>query len=401
MSLSAREGAGLYLVRRARTITAPHQLRLVVTAFLALLVVDLGRISLTQAGSSDATPLTVVGAESLCYLALALVLWRPAGGLVLAGVALFTGLAVGGTGLEPIVLAIMGLLVGLRPSVRARQGFTLGTLTFAGISVLLQLDRAAFVAIWFFGAGLVGLVAGSAIRWLSRRRTKIDQRLAEAATEDARIRADERRVLARELHDVVTHHLANASLQLMSRADVTDLDVLRKTVRRVADSVSASQTELRLLVKVLRDDPATAAGANEVSELSERLSPTAAAAHWARRLIEAGFDPDIDIPAVADHLQLTVQNTLTRTIATGGQNVLDHAPARSTFTLSVHVSETQVVVRAANPAPPETTAVRLGWGLRELRERVDLTGGAFSAGTSRVPGEEHRQWVVTVSVPRD
>ncbi len=398
MSLSAREGAGLYLVRRARTLTAPHQVRLVVTAFLAVLVVDLVRIYLVRLGSADGVALVVVGCEALTYLAVALVLWHPVGGLALAGVALLAGQAVGGTGLEPALLMIMGTSAGLRSRAPVTRGFLIGLLGVIGFSVMMRVDHAAFVIGWFVGAALAGLAFGAGLRRLNRRRT-LDQRdQADVVTEDARIRADERRVLARELHDVVTHHLANASLQLMSRADATDAESLRKTLRRVAGSVSSAQTELRLLVKVLRDDPATAAGANEVNELSQRLPPTEAAASWARRLAEAGFDPAIDVPAIADHLQLTVQNTIARTVAVACGNIVAHAPDRATCCLSVSVNDSLVVVRAANSVDPVTETTRLGWGLRELRERADLTGGTFSAGRS---SDAELQWVVVVTIPRD
>jgi signal transduction histidine kinase len=399
-TVSVREGAGLYLVRRARTLTAPHQLRLLVTAFVALLVVDLGRIHLGRLEAGDPVRWASAGGEVLSYLAIALVLWRPVAGLVLAGFALVAGLAVGGTATEPALLLVMGALVGWRGERRTTRAFVIGVLGYLVLAASLNATHMVFVLGWFGGAAAIGLAGGLLGLRLGRHRNREGRQLAEVATEDSRLRSDERRLLARELHDVVTHQLSNVSLQVMSHLDSTDAEELRGVLRRVNRATDSALTELRLLVRVLRDDPATAAGIDELGELSRRVPPTAAAAAWARRLVEAGFDPAIEVPAKADRLEMTTQRTVTRALEVTFDNILRNAPPRSRCTVDVTVNGTQVVVRATNPvqAPGRKKAAGLGWGLRGLRERVDLTGGGFSAGlTAAGPGEP--EWVVVVTLP--
>ena len=402
-TLSAREGAGLYLVRRARTLTAPHQLRLLATAFLAVLVVDLGRIYLGRLQVGEPVRWASAGCEVLSYVAIALALWRPLAGLCVAGVALAVGLVTGGTGTEPPLLLILGALISNRGTPRLRWAFFAGVVCYLAVNVALHVDHAAFILGWFGGAAVVGTAVGMAGHSLRRFRDREGRRLAEVAAEAARLRADERGVLARELHDVVTHQLSNISLQVMSHLDSGDVDELRRVLKKVNRATDSALTELRLLVRVLRDYPATAAGVDEVGELSRRIAPTMGAAGWARRLTDAGFDPVIDIPAQADRLEMTVQSTIARTLDVTGENVLRHVPKRSWCSLTLSLNPTQVVIRAANPLPsPQPSGpVALGWGLGGLRERVDLTGGTFSAGPSTSSAGGDPQWVVVVTLPRD
>lgn len=401
-ALSARDGAGLYLVRRARTLTAPHQVRLVATAFLAVLAVDLARIHLGEASAGGQVHWPRAGAEVLTYLAVALVLWRPLAGLGLAGVALAAGLAAGGTGTEPLLLLVTGASVGVRGGRRTRWVYLAAVLAYLAASAAVQGEQVAFVLGWFGGAAVVGAAAGWGVRMLHRQLDQGGRRLAEVNAEDARLRADERAVLARELHDVVTHQLSTISLQVMSHVDSADPDELRRVLRKVGRCTDSGLTELRLLVRVLRDHPATAGGPVEVRALSERVPPTAAAAGWARRLLEAGFDPTIDIPAQADRLEMTVQSTLTRTLEVTGDNLIRHAPPRSRCSIAVSVNPTQVIIRVVSPlaTPPPADHGSLGWGLRGLRERVDLTGGTLTAAPSSSPAQDP-EWVVVVTLPRD
>jgi signal transduction histidine kinase len=400
-TLSAREGAGLFLVRRARTVLAPHQLRLLATAFLGLLAVDLGRIYLVQVRAGEPVSWAVAGCQLLSYLAIALVLWRPLAGLCVAGVALATGSAAGGTGTEPLMLFLVGAGIGARGTRRLLSIFAVGVACFLTVSVALQAEHAAFILFWFGGAAVVGATVGLVGHRFRRSRDREGRRLAEVAGEDARLRADERQLLARELHDVVTHQLSNISLQVMSHLDSTDEDELRKVLKKVNRATDSALTELRLLVRVLRDNPATAAGADEVGELSQRVAPTMAAAGWVRRLTEAGFEPSFEIPARADRLEMTVQTTITRALDAACDNVLRHAPARSWCAITLSMNPTQVVLRVASPLPPPPDgSPTLGWGLRGLRERVDLTGGVFSAGATTA-GTPDPEWVVVVTLPHD
>lgn len=262
---------------------------------------------------------------------------------------------------------------------------------------VLSVD-AVIVLGWLGAAALAGLalvVLGRRLMGPSDRRGPLP---AVVLPDDARLRTDQRRILARELPDVVIHHLSNVSLQAMSHVHSIDPEELHRVLRTVNRSTGSALTEMRLLVRVLRDDSTTAAGADEIGELSSRVAPTAAAATWVRWLLDAGFAPDITMPAEADRLEMTAQATISRTVAVTCDNVLQHAPAQSWCALRVTMTSAFVVIRTSSRLPPAPGAVSLGRSLRGLRERVDLTGGTFSAGPA-TSGSPTLEWVVVVALP--
>jgi signal transduction histidine kinase len=233
--------------------------------------------------------------------------------------------------------------------------------------------------------------------------TDCEQRaVGRGAVDDGRLRAAERGILTFELQDVIIHHLSNASLQVMSQLKADDPGQLREVLRRVTNCTESALSELRLLVRVGRDDPAAATGTDAIGQLSQRFPPTEAAAQWAQRLVAAGLDPVIKFPHQADQLRMTAQRTLVRALEVAGQNILQHSPARSRCAVTVHVDARHVLLEATNPlrTPAADHSHPLGRSLRSLRERVDLTGGVLRAGPS-VSAAGDREWAVVVLLPAD
>ncbi|MFV0459837.1 MAG: sensor histidine kinase [Actinomycetales bacterium] len=407
-TVTAREGTGVFLARRARTMAGAAQLRLLVTAFLLLLIADLARIHIPTALAGDLwVPPLGIACEVLGYVAIIVALWRPTVGAGLAGIALMAGLAVGGTGSEPMWVLVITALVTAQAPRRAIGWTVAGVAGYALAGSLLHPHTFLPMVLVLCVATTVGLGAGAMVRMLSRRRSQEELRRATVRREDARLRADERSLLARELHDVVAHQLSNTTLQVMGHRTSDNAAVLREVLATIGSTTDSALTELRLLVRVLRDDPSTPAGKDEVSELTQRVSPTAAAAAASRRLVANGFDPQISVPGRADALEMTVQRTLSRTISEGTDNVMAHAEPRSRCQLDLTITETTVVLTVRNSLPMGASQAhdtqsdqQLGWGLRGLRERVDLTGGTFRAGLQPNPAGDP-EWVLSVSLPHE
>jgi len=76
-------------------------------------------------------------------------------------------------------------------------------------------------------------------------------------------------------------------------------------------------------------------------------------------------------------------------------NIVRYAPAGSVCRFTLTVAE-DVRLRVSSPLAPRErrSTLSLGWGLRGVAERVELSHGAFSAGPER------GSWVVEVSLPR-
>ena len=194
-------------------------------------------------------------------------------------------------------------------------------------------------------------------------------------------------MLARELHDVVTHQLSTVSLQVMSHLDSDDAVDLAQVLRRVDAATSSALTELRLLVRVLRERPGTGKRLGRAGGAVPAPRADRGRRAWSARLADAGFDPVVEVPARADQLEMTVQATLVRTLDVACGNILRHAPPGSACTVALAVHPTQVVIRVISPLPVGPhEPVALGRSLRGLRERVDLIGGGLRAGPASAAG---------------
>jgi signal transduction histidine kinase len=223
------------------------------------------------------------------------------------------------------------------------------------------------------------------------------QAARRAESEQRAARADERAAIARELHDVVAHHIASVVLRVgVARHVLPDLD---PRVTDVFDDVHRTGTEaltdLRQLVGVLRD-PAGVRGdaaltAIEPSALPAALDGAVEKARLAGVIVEAEIDPAIgSLDAVRGLavLRLT-QEALT--------NVAKLAGPAATASLRVRAAGSDVEWAVADdggrPAGPRDVPVGGGHGLTGMRERVEVLGGTLTAGP------DGKGWRVSTVLP--
>ncbi|MGY0003688.1 sensor histidine kinase [Micromonospora sp. I033] len=230
---------------------------------------------------------------------------------------------------------------------------------------------------------LLGLVIRTT-RELARQageRAAEEQRRRESESRAAR--ADERSAIARELHDVVAHHVASMVLRVgVARHVLPDLD---PRVSEVFDDVhgtgTAALNDLRRLVAVLRDPDGVrgdaALTAIEPSALPAALDTAVDRARQAGVTVEADVDPAVgSLDAVRGQavLRLT-QEALT--------NVAKHAGAAARARLSVAVVDGSVhweVSDDGRGSVPAAVPAGGGHGLTGMRERVEVLGGRLEAG---------------------
>lgn len=192
--------------------------------------------------------------------------------------------------------------------------------------------------------------------------------------------ADERRRIARELHDIVAHHIT--TMQLMSggaRANLAhDPETAREALVTLEGSGRMALREMRQLLDVLR-----------AGEEPERIPPPPqpGTGDLDRIVTEArlggldtGFTVDGPVRPLPPALGLTVfrivQESLTNTRKHAGRQ------ARAHVRLTYRPYEVAVEVRddgAGNRPAPSRSAVSSGYGLIGMRERVALQGGTLEA----------------------
>lgn len=220
--------------------------------------------------------------------------------------------------------------------------------------------------LWVTGAVVVALAAGSRRR-ARQREAQAREQQAQAAVVDTLAR--ERARMARDLHDVVAHHVSLIAVRAES-APFTHPDLgedARRVLAEVADDARAALGELREALAVLRrtDDDAPAADRRPqpVATDVDRLVAEACAAGQRVRVVgEWGTVPD------------TVGYVLYRSVQEGLTNARRHAPG-ATVDLERTTTRGDVGVRLSQPLVHPVPAVRDGRGLVGMRERVEALGG--------------------------
>jgi signal transduction histidine kinase len=204
-----------------------------------------------------------------------------------------------------------------------------------------------------------------------------------ALAEQQAVRADERSAIARELHDVLAHHVASMVLRVgVARHVLPSLD---PRTAEVLDDVhrtgTAALADLRRLVAVLRD-PSSARGDAALTAIDPGALPAAlgAAVDTARH---TGLTVDADIDPAVGTIDAVRGMAVLRLTQEALTNVAKHAGPSATVRLSVSLSSGSVSWEvaddggdaAASDLPPGG-----GHGLEGMRERVELLGGSLTAG---------------------
>lgn len=282
----------------------------------------------------------------------------------------------------------------------------LGGLVLAAAHVVVHLRCMECADAVGIGYVLVVLVAAPLLLgcWLRAVSQNLAQAQARAREAEERrelaalgARLAERGELARELHDLVAHHVASMALRAgVAREVLPDLD---PRVRAVLDDVHGSATtalvDLRRLVAVLRDpasvtDP-TRSLLVEPAELPVAIASVVERSGRHGLVVDSRVDPGV---AGLDALRGLV---VLRVVQEGLTNVARHAGVGTSTRVSVALADgaAHVEIRDAGdgtPAP-DRLLVASGYGLEGLRERVALLGGSVTAGPDG-PG-----WRLRATVP--
>ncbi|MFF4832511.1 sensor histidine kinase [Streptomyces sp. NPDC001315] len=266
--------------------------------------------------------------------------------------------------------------------------------TMGHLSVLLRTIGPFF---WL----LLPLAAGNMTR-LRRAYLKAVQARAEHAErtreEEARLRVTEERMrIARELHDVVAHHLALANAQAGTAAHLalTRPQQTKQILTDLTGTTSSALRELKATLGLLRqnDDPDSPSlePAPGLARLPELVSTCASAGLTVTVTTEGApqpLSPGVDLTAFR-----IVQEALT--------NVTKHAAAQNAYVRFVY-ADARLVITVSNdgpaaiptPAPAPESAPNRGFGVLGMRERAHSFGGELRAGPRPEGGFE-----VTTELP--
>ncbi len=182
-------------------------------------------------------------------------------------------------------------------------------------------------------------------------------------------RAAERAVIARELHDVVTHHVTAMVVQAEAARYLTAApDRLDGTLTAITDTGRRAITDLRHLLDLLNPDHGTGVrtpSPGGLLALVEHARQAGQPVEFTEEGTPAESSGSADLVAYR-----VVQEALT--------NALKHARGSRT-SVRVHHGDQEIAVEVGTAGSGSASPGGSGRGLAGLRERVGVLGGDFSA----------------------
>ncbi|MGW4384579.1 sensor histidine kinase [Kitasatospora sp. NPDC004531] len=284
----------------------------------------------------------------------------------------------------PTLLCYLFLMVFLSIRERGRTLFAVWVVTFLGCSLSWT-----FFTEYFDGTSVVATALSGVIMllgWSLRGRGEAQRLLAaqEQISETERARRtllEERARIARELHDVVAHHMSVIAVQADSapyRIEGLPEPAVAE-FGQIATAARGSLAEMRRLLGVLRaaDTEADKAPQPGLADLPGLLATVA----------QAGVHAELDLADAVlalDPVPEAIGLSAYRIVQEALANVVRHAPGASAR-VRVTASDGALTVDVDNdPAPGQAPAVETsastGHGLTGMRERVRLLAGTLDTG---------------------
>ncbi len=289
-------------------------------------------------------------------------------------------------------VSLLAFIVGRVPD-SLKTALSLGLLAVAAPVAAHELETRGDIKIapWMLGIALPWLI-GRALHRQAQLAAQLEltrRQLAEQAI------LEERRRIARDVHDFVGHGLAAAMLQITSARHVLrrDPDAAEEALRTAEEVGRRSMQELRRNLALLRSE---SDGEGLPSGPAPPVPTAAEIDTLVRDARTAGLriDADIDsaVSSIPDSVGLAMYRIAQETLA----NAARHAPnAHTTLNLTVTDGEARLTVDSTGPVDSTvaTDPERQRYGLIGMRERATALGGTLAAG----PTPEG--WQVSCTLP--
>ena len=273
-------------------------------------------------------------------------------------------------GMQAVLLVIVAAQLG---HVQFRVAIMWVAAQTAGLYLVMDGSRrAAFTALGYFAFQLFGFITAR----MAHEEREAKLALAEANAElqvatgllDMSSRAEERLRIARDLHDLIGHHLTALSINLEVASHLAE--------GQAKEQIEKSQTIARLLLSDVRDVVSRLRNSEPV-DLGAALSALRDAVPRPSIHVEA-VGPAVAEPHVAQAALRAVQEIVT--------NAVRHSNARNLW-LTIGTAEQALTVDARDDGGG-TDRVVFGNGLRGMRERVQQAGGTLEVASMRGRGFE-------------
>lgn len=234
---------------------------------------------------------------------------------------------------------------------------------------------------------VASVVIGVALRGRQVARTELVVQEERTARERSRrTLLEERNRIARELHDVVAHHMSVISIQAQVAPHLVEhpSDELKENLAGIRENAVDALTELRRVLGVLRSEDALSAEARHspqptLDRLPELLD----------NVRGAGLRVTTELTGTPRPIPPGVDLSAFRIVQESLSNAMRHAPGTAVH-VGIAYRPSRLAVRITNTAPadPAPPPRDIGHGLLGMRERTAMLGGDFTNGATPEGGYE-------------
>lgn len=272
-----------------------------------------------------------------------------------------------------VVSAIASLRSGILSAASA-------TALVVGAAALHRLDTPMLYLAWVGFGWVIGYLMHVQQRLILKQR-RMQEQLADL------VAADERRRIAREVHDVIAHSLSVTLLHLTgARHLLTDTDGDPRVVRALTQAENLGReamADIRRTVGLLDSDPHARKPEPGIAEIATLI----------RDFTRAGLVVTFEIEGRTDVVSSAAGLALCSVAREALANVAKHAP-NSPAAVSLVLGEERAVLSVCNSLPADLRFdERGGRGLAGMRQRVQSLGGTIDIAP------RGSVWSVTAAVP--
>ncbi|MFI5796880.1 sensor histidine kinase [Streptomyces sp. NPDC051677] len=301
------------------------------------------------------------------------------------------------------VLVLLFLALRVRPqvSVAALAATALTTWVVQGLVGGATYTSTGVTAVAICGAVVL---VGTAFRGLGEARTQlVEQETITAEERGRRTLLEERNRIARELHDVVAHHMSVISIQAQVAPHLVEnpSEELKENLAGIRQNALEALAELRRVLGVLRsENPGDPYGLGAVGTGTAPDAPQPTLDRL-DALMEntraAGLDVVATVEGQAPVYPPGVQLSAYRIVQEALSNALRHAPGSQVRVEVIHHARgLHLEVVNSRPSEPVRASPGAGHGLLGMRERAAMLGGHVSAHPTL-----HGGFAVQAFLPRD
>lgn len=250
-------------------------------------------------------------------------------------------------------------------------------------------------ALWgYIPVTLTFAIPGITFQALTEKITTERRRRVEAEAATALARVQERKDLARELHDIVAHELTIIAMQARAGALTNDLEDAREALNVIGDSSRSGLEEMRRLIAVMRADGVADAPVDPGKGAGHELDLPRALTRAQEKLVGVDIPTSVEVLGEPHRVPAGLRVTVLAVLREGTTNVIKHAGRPATCNLALTVTDAQVSLSIRNTVPGQKLDFPAsGFGLVGVGERVAVLGGDL------VSQREGSEWLLSVRIP--